>query len=84
VTVADAACSMWTNSPSLAGADDRHLLPANLLAHITGVRIPGARSVKESVMHRDAVYFRYPKGCRFEQPRCERWRQKRCLVMAIS
>src|SRR5580704_88209 len=43
---------------ALAGADDRHLLPANLLAHITGVRKPGARSVKESVTHRDGVYFR--------------------------
>src|SRR5580704_1272380 len=42
---------------ALAGADDRHLLPANLLAHITGVRIPGARTAKESVTHRDAVYF---------------------------
>src|ERR1700731_1115530 len=51
---------------ALAGADDRHLLPANLLAHITGVRIPGARTVKESVTHRDAVYSRCPKGCRFE------------------
>src|SRR5689334_19088662 len=47
---------------ALAGADDRNLLPANLLAHITSVREPGARSVKESVTHRDAVYFRYPKG----------------------
>src|SRR5580704_19253602 len=51
---------------ALAGADDRYLLPANLLAHIAGVRIPGAQSVKESVTHRDAVYFRYPKGCRFQ------------------
>jgi len=51
---------------ALAGADDRHPPPANLLAHITGVRIPGARTVKESVTHRDAVYFRCPKGCRFE------------------
>src|SRR3989454_11512583 len=51
---------------ALAGADDRHLLPANLLAHIPGVRKPGARSVKESVTHRDAVYLRYPKGRRFE------------------
>src|SRR5580704_2670355 len=50
----------------LAGADDRHLLPANLLAHITSVRIPGARAVKESVTHRGAVYFRCAKGCRFE------------------
>src|SRR5580700_8498637 len=51
---------------ALAGANDRHLLPANLLAHITSVRIPGARTVKESVTHRDAVYFRCAKGCRFE------------------
>src|SRR5580700_11124508 len=42
---------------ALAGANDRHLLPANLLAHIAVVRIPGARTVKESVTHRDAVYF---------------------------
>src|SRR5258708_16670871 len=51
---------------TLAGADDRHPPPATLLAHFTGVRIPGARTVKESVTHRDAVYFRCPKGCRFE------------------
>ena len=31
---------------ALAGSDDRYLLPANLLAHITSVRKPGARSVK--------------------------------------
>src|SRR6266436_4980350 len=29
---------------ALASANDRHLLPANLLGHITGVRIPGART----------------------------------------
>src|SRR5215831_1873546 len=51
---------------ALASADDRHLLLANLLAHITVVRVPGARTVKESVTHRDALYFRCPKGRRFE------------------
>src|SRR3981189_48354 len=51
---------------ALAGADDRHLLPANLLAHITRVRIPGAGTVKESVTHRDAIYFRCPKSRRLE------------------
>src|SRR6202162_957919 len=51
---------------ALHAAADRPLLPANLLAHITSVRIPGARTVKESVTHSDAVYFRCPKGCRFE------------------
>src|SRR5215472_15567922 len=62
---------------ALAGADDRHLLPANLLAHITGVRIPGARTVKESVTHRNAVYFRGPKSCRFEFNVGERLRRRR-------
>src|SRR5215469_16342717 len=51
---------------ALAGADDRHLLSAHLLAHITSVGIPGAPTIKESVTHRNAVYFRVPKGCRFE------------------
>src|SRR5215472_5057302 len=51
---------------ALAGADDRHLLPAHLLAHIIDARVPGARSVKESVTHRGAVYFRCPKGRRFQ------------------
>src|SRR5215467_14151143 len=51
---------------ALAGADDRHLLSAHLLAHIIGVRVPGARTVKESVTHRGAVYFRCPKGRRFQ------------------
>src|SRR5215469_12919843 len=51
---------------ALAGADDRHLLSAHLLAHITSVGIPGARSVKESVTHCDGVYSRCPNGSRFE------------------
>src|SRR5262252_4365522 len=51
---------------ALAGADDRHLLAAHLLGHITSVSVPGAWSVKESVTHRNAVYFRCAKGSRFE------------------
>ena len=51
---------------ALALADDRDMPLANLLAHIASVRIPGARPVKESVTHRDAVYCRCPKGCQFQ------------------
>ena len=51
---------------ALARADDRHLLLAHLFAHVSVLRVPGARSVKKSVTHRDGVYSRCLKGCRFE------------------